>query len=65
MDLIAASPQECLMIGNDPVTDMAAVKKKILTFFVSNEKGQPIPPEADFSGKFSDLAKLLHLPEES
>ncbi len=53
------------MIGNDPVTDMAAVKKKILTFFVSNEKGLPIPPEADFSGKFSDLAKLLHLPEES
>ena len=65
MDLIAASPQECLMIGNDPVTDMAAVKKEILTFFLTNEKGQRVPPEADFSGKFSDLAKLLHLPKRS
>ncbi len=61
MDLTGAQPHECLMIGNDPVTDMAAVKKDILTFFVTVRDNAPIPPAADYSGGISDLAALLCL----
>jgi FMN phosphatase YigB (HAD superfamily) len=61
MTYIGAKSSECLMIGNDPVTDMAAVKKDILTFFITDQNHLSAPPEADFSGKFSDLAGLLQL----
>jgi FMN phosphatase YigB (HAD superfamily) len=61
MSYIGAKSSECLMIGNDPITDMAAVRKDILTFFITDHNDQSVPPEANYSGKFSDLAKLLHL----
>ena len=61
LQYIGARPSECLMIGNDPITDMAAVKKDILTFFVTDQNHLSVPPEANFSGKFLDLAELLHL----
>jgi ribonucleotide monophosphatase NagD (HAD superfamily) len=58
---VDAKSSECFMIGNDPVTDMAAVKKKILTFYVHSTENQPVPDEADYSGTFHDLANLLHI----
>jgi FMN phosphatase YigB (HAD superfamily) len=61
MNYTGAKSSECLMIGNDPITDMAAVKKDILTFFITDQNDRSIPPEADFSGKFDDLARILNL----
>ncbi len=61
LEFIDARADECLMIGNDPVMDMGAAEKDILTFFIITEANQPVPKNADFSGKFSDLAKILDM----
>jgi FMN phosphatase YigB (HAD superfamily) len=63
LERLAAQPADCLMIGNDPVTDVGAGKVGIRTFLLNNgtdENGCP----ADFCGSLNDLARLLRLETE-
>jgi len=53
--LLGVNPLECLMVGDDPVLDMAAADVGMRTFFVGNG---PIPP-TDYAGDLHDLAMLL------
>jgi len=53
--LLGVDPSECLMVGDDPVLDMAAADVGMRTFFVGSG---PIPP-TDYAGDLRDLASLL------
>lgn len=48
-------PSECLMVGDDPILDLAAADVGMRTFYV----GLGSPPTADWSGDLSDLAGLI------
>ena len=52
--LLGAHPSECLMVGDDPVLDLAAADVGMRTFYVGDGD---VP--CDFSGGLADLAALL------
>lgn len=52
---LEVEPSECLMVGDDPVLDLAAADVGMRTFYV----GPGSPPTADWSGDLIDLAGLV------
>lgn len=52
---LGVEPAECLMVGDDPVLDLAAADVGMRTFYV----GSGSPPTADWSGNLTDLAGLI------
>lgn len=52
---LQVQPSECLMVGDDPVLDLAAADVGMRTFYV----GEGSPPTADWSGDLIDLAGLI------
>lgn len=53
--LLGLSPDECLMVGDDPVLDAAAADIGMRVFYVG-----PAPaPTVDWSGTFDELSNLL------
>ncbi len=60
LDFLGASPEECLMIGNDVEEDLAARSLGIKTFLVDdyliNARGLPV--ETDYRGSFQDLVRF-------
>lgn len=52
---LGVSPTHCLMVGDDPVLDLAAADVGMRTFFV----GSASPVVADWIGTLEDLADLL------
>lgn len=67
MDIIKASPEECLMVGNDVEEDLAAGKIGIKTFLIQdnilNKKG--ITLEADYKGSCKDFYEFtIELPQK-
>jgi FMN phosphatase YigB (HAD superfamily) len=52
---VDVSPAECIMIGDDPVLDLAAADVGMRTFYV----GPAMPVVSDWSGSLEDLAELL------
>ncbi|MDI6825089.1 MAG: HAD family hydrolase [Bacillota bacterium] len=62
LQLLGASPEECLMVGNDVQEDLAASLVGIRTFLVEGpflrDKGHP-RYEPDLRGTLLDLASLL------
>jgi FMN phosphatase YigB (HAD superfamily) len=73
-EMIAVPPEECLMVGNDPVNDMAAATAGLKTFLTTDggvvdysslqltvgEKNQPpSPPEPDYIGTFAEVARTV------
>ena len=59
LNLTGADPENCLMIGNDPVTDMAAKKTGIKTFYLSRVEKLNDGVLADYQGGFELLVRLL------
>jgi len=61
LELLAAAPGDCLMVGNDVEEDLAAGSLGIKTFLVEdcllNPKNLPI--RADYRGSFTDLVAYL------
>jgi FMN phosphatase YigB (HAD superfamily) len=54
-ELLGVDPKECLMVGDDPVLDLAAADVGMRTFFVGRASGAL----ADFRGDLVELAALL------
>ena len=54
-ELIGCAPGECLMVGNDPVFDLAAGKVGMKTFLL----GDGHHPQADYWGDMGDLCRLM------
>ncbi len=54
-------PEQCLMIGNELQTDMAARQIGIKTFYLTDREDKIPKIEVDYSGSFRDLADLLRL----
>lgn len=52
---LGVQTSECLMVGDDPVLDLAAADVGMRTFYV----GPGSPPTADWSGELTDLAGLI------
>jgi HAD superfamily hydrolase (TIGR01549 family) len=52
---LSIAPEQCLMVGDDPVLDMAAADIGMKTFFV----GCGPSAEADWHGNLSDVRSLL------
>jgi HAD superfamily hydrolase (TIGR01549 family) len=53
LDILKVKPEECLMIGDDPVNDMASTRVGIANYFIGRGP--------DRKGDFSDLARILNL----
>ena len=74
-ELIGAAPENCLMVGNDPVNDMAASRAGLRTYrttdaevvdyaslTLTDEQRQKDPrdiPEPDFEGPFAGVADVV------
>ena len=58
---VNAVAEQCLMIGNEAGTDMASGRIGIKSFFLKEKAGDNPPEEADYSGNFDDLAKILQI----
>lgn len=54
-DRLCVSPEKCLMVGDDPVLDMAAADIGMKTFFV----GPGLATGADWHGDLNDVRSLL------
>lgn len=52
-------PGECVMIGNDPVKDMAASQAGLKTFFVPSAGERRRPRGVDRSGSLDDISRWL------
>ena len=53
--MLDVRPTDCLMVGDDPVLDLAAADVGMSTFFVGNSTGAV----ADYRGTLADLAQLI------
>ncbi len=53
--LLGVAPEECVMVGDDPVLDMSAADVGMRTYYVGTEPC----PSASFAGDLSALAELL------
>ena len=73
-EMIDTPPERCLMVGNDPVNDMAAASAGLKTFLttdvgavdysslqltVAENVQRPTVPEPDFTGPFADVIKAV------
>ena len=74
-ELIGEAPTDCLMVGNDPVNDMAAAQAGLRTYRTTDaevvdyasltltdeqrQKGPREIPSPDFEGPFSGVAKVV------
>jgi FMN phosphatase YigB (HAD superfamily) len=58
---LGRQPEECLMVGNDPLEDTAATKAGIKTYLITNHliprPGRSIP--ADYQGKYEDFLEFV------
>jgi len=59
--LLNAEPSDCMMIGNEAETDMAAVATGIPAFLLVEDGGIQIPPDIPYAGNYHYLASLLNL----
>jgi FMN phosphatase YigB (HAD superfamily) len=61
LDMIGRSPNECMVIGNDPVEDLAASELGIKTFLVNDPcmKGKSTTYEPDYTGELREVLVLL------
>lgn len=61
LEQIGREPEECLMIGNNPVDDMAAVKAGLSGYLVTDciENPNNLPVESYPHGSFRELAQYL------
>ena len=61
LEQIGREPEECLMIGNNPVDDMAAVKAGLSGYLVTDSIETPnnLPVESYPHGSFRELAQYL------
>jgi len=53
--MLDVQPADCLMVGDDPVLDLAAADVGMSTFFVGDSAGAI----ADYRGTLTDLARLI------
>jgi len=53
--MLDVSPADCLMVGDDPVLDLAAAEVGMKTFFVGNST----EAVADYRGSLIDLSRLI------
>ncbi len=74
-ELVGAAPAECLMVGNDPVNDMAAARAGLKTYrttdaemvdyaslTLTDEQRKESPrdiPEPDYEGPFAGVAEVV------
>lgn len=54
-EMLGLDPQDCLMVGDDRILDLAAADVGMRTFYV----GEEIGVSADYLGELQDLASLL------
>lgn len=61
LDQIGKEPEECLMLGNNPVDDMAALKAGIPAYLVTDciENPDDLPIEEYRHGSFQDAEEFL------
>lgn len=56
-EMLEVEPSECLMVGDDPVLDLAAADIGMKTFYVGPERRV----SADWSGGLDEVARILEL----
>lgn len=59
LDKINASPEQCLMIGNDFQMDMASMDAGIQAYYLNADGNPPLNIRTDLHGNFKMLAKVL------
>lgn len=61
LNMIGRTPDECMMIGNDPVEDLAASELGIKTFLVNDPcmKRKKTTYKSDYKGELRDVLGLL------
>jgi len=59
LDHLGRSPEECVMIGNDPAKDLAAHRVGITTFYLPYPEEHRRPETADHTGTLQDLSQWL------
>jgi len=71
--MLGIPPEQCLMVGNDPINDMAAGRTGMKTYLTTDGKRvdyaslqmtvdrehPPAPIQPDFSGKFREITRVI------